>query len=147
MMTTSCDVALRGSVARRLAEAEGRRASNTLIIGTVAFCLVAVTDFSPGTARAEEAFGSAIADEELVDVRGGDNDTTTNSHNTILTSGSEQNTDANNQDNSIGGNAGAGNFTLGSGALANNHGMTNVVVNTAPQSNAQGIMTLNLVLH
>lgn len=118
-----------------------------LIAGVVGISLaVAGGSLAPRQAYAEDAFGSAIDTDELAVIRGGDNDTTTNSHNNTAVAGSEQNATANNDHNSIAGDSTAGNFTVGAGAIANNRGMTNVVVNTAPQSNTQGIMTLNLVL-
>jgi hypothetical protein len=101
-----------------------------------------------GPARAEDGLGAPIAVEDLAGIRGGDNDSNSNSHNTTNTAGSTQTTTATNEGNTIeaGGDVVAGSFTIQSGALNDNRGMTNVVVNTAPQSNAQGIMTLNLVL-
>lgn len=110
----------------------------------VTFALAAgITGVRP--ALAEDGLGSPIAVEDLAEIRGGD-DSTSNSHNTTTTAGSTQTTSATNEGNSIGGDVVAGNFHVQSGALNDNHGMTNVVVNTAPQSNVQGIMTLNLVL-
>ena len=99
-------------------------------------------------ALAEDSLGSPIAVEDLAGIRGGDNDSNSNSHNTTGTAGSTQTTTATNEGNTIeaGGDVVAGSFTIQSDALNDNRGMTNVVVNTAPQSNAQGIMTLNLVL-
>jgi hypothetical protein len=99
-------------------------------------------------ALAEDGLGSPIAVGDLAGIRGGDDDTNSNSHNTTNTAGSTQTTTATNEGNKIdaGGDVAAGSFTIQSGALNDNRGMTNVVVNTAPQSNAQGIMTLNLVL-
>lgn len=126
---------------------KGVAQSGISLIGTAVFLLAAgFAGVSP--ALAEETLGSPIAAEDLAEIRGGDNDTTTNSHNTTLTAGSTQDTDANNSGNSIdaGGDVVAGNFHVQSGAFTDNRGMTNVVVNTAPQSNVQGIMTLNLVL-
>lgn len=98
-------------------------------------------------ALAEDGLGAPIAVQDLAEIRGGD-DSSSNSHNTTNTAGSTQTTTANNEGNTIdaGGDVVAGSFTIQSGALNDNRGMTNVVVNTAPQSNAQGIMTLNLVL-
>lgn len=150
MFTALRDGALRGPVVRRPDEAgraeAGRRASRASIIGAAGICLaLAGGTLASRTAHAEESFGAAVGNDELVDIRGGDNDTT-NSNNVITVAGSEQNTSATNENNSIGGNAGAGNFTIQAGGLNSNSGMTNVVVNTAPQSNTQGIMTLNLVL-
>ncbi len=80
--------------------------------------------------------------------RGGDNDTS-DSNNVVLTSGSTQNIAATNQNNTItaGGDVIAGNVTISNDAFTDMHGMTNVVVNTAPMANVQGIMSLNLVLH
>ena len=53
------------------------------------------------------------------------------------------------QNNSItaGGDVIAGAIQVDSGAFTDMHGMSNVVMNTAPMANVQGIMSLNLVLH
>ena len=97
-------------------------------------------------AAAEEPFGDAIGAEDLATLRGGDD---TNSHNVINTSTSAQETTATNQNNSItaGGDVIAGAIQVDSGAFTDMHGMSNVVMNTAPMANVQGIMSLNLVLH
>jgi hypothetical protein len=97
-------------------------------------------------AAAEEPFGAAIGVEDLTTLRGGDD---TNSHNVINTSTSAQETTATNQNNSItaGGDVIAGAIQVDSGAFTDMHGMSNVVMNTAPMANVQGIMSLNLVLH
>ena len=97
-------------------------------------------------ALAEDSLGSPIASEALTDIRGGD---ISDSFNETNSASSSQGTSANNEGNSIsaGGGVASGNFTIQAGGLSNNHGMTNNVVNTAPQSNVQGIMSLNLVLH
>ena len=121
-----------------------RRAA--LLAGTagITFALTAgIAGIRP--ALAEDGLGSPIAVEDLAQIRGGD-DSTSNSHNTTTSAGSTQTTSATNEGNSIGGDVVAGSFIIQSGALNDNRGMTNVVVNTAPQSNTQGIMTLNLVL-
>jgi len=99
------------------------------------------------TCLAEDAFGTAIPAASLATMRGGDN-ATTDSNNVILSSGSTQNTTATNQNNSItaGGDVVAGNVTVSNNAFTDMHGMTNVVVNTAPMANVQGIMSLNLTL-
>lgn len=97
-------------------------------------------------AAAEEPFGDAIGVADLTTLRGGDN---TNSHNVTNTSTSAQETTATNQNNSItaGGDVIAGAIQVDSGAFTDMHGMSNVVMNTAPMANVQGIMSLNLVLH
>ena len=95
-------------------------------------------------AQAGDSFGSSVSVNELSVVRGGEAD---NSNNTILTAASEQNTTATNQNNTIGGSSTAGAINVSPGALSNASGMTNVVMNTAPMANVQGIMTLNVVLH
>lgn len=121
----------------------GRRA----IIGTAAFiAILGVGQFQPGSARAEDTFGGAVAVDELSNIRGGD-DTATNSFNTTETAASSQTTNATNENNSIGGDAPAGSVFVQSGAMTGNRGMTNNVMNTAPQSNVQGIMSLNVILH
>jgi hypothetical protein len=104
-------------------------------------------------ALAEDALGSPVAIEDLAEVRGGEIGNNfpvdTNSHNTTNTAQSNQTTTATNQDNAIiaGGDVPSGNFTIHPGGISDNRGMTNVVVNTAPQSNAQGIMSMSVVLH
>jgi hypothetical protein len=123
-----------------------RRAVLVSGVVSITFALTAVLA-GVHPALAEEGLGSPIAVEDLAEIRGGD-DSTSNSHNTTNTAGSTQTTTATNENNTIdaGGDVVAGSFTIQSGALNDNRGMTNVVVNTAPQSNTQGIMTLNLVL-
>lgn len=123
-----------------------RRAARVAGVAGITFALAAgIAGVRP--ALAEDGLGSPVAVTDLADIRGGD-DSTSNSHNTTNTAGSTQTTNANNEGNTIeaGGDVVAGSFTIQSGALNDNRGMTNVVVNTAPQSNTQGIMTLNLVL-
>jgi len=97
---------------------------------------------------ADDLFGEAVPLQTLAMTRGGDNDTS-DSNNVVLTSGSTQNIAATNQNNTItaGGDVVAGNVTISNDAFTDMHGMTNVVVNTAPMANVQGIMSLNLVLH
>lgn len=117
------------------------------IIGTAAFiAILTVHQLQPRLAHAEETFGGAVAVDELTGIRGGDN-TAVNSFNETDTAASSQTTSANNQNNSIGGDAPAGSVFVQSGAMTGNHGMTNNVMNTAPQSNVQGIMSLNVILH
>lgn len=116
------------------------------IFGVALIATSAGIHFVPQGARAEESFGGAIAAQELSDIRGGD-DTNTNSFNTTNTAASSQETNATNENNSIGGDASAGSVFVQSGALNDNRGMTNTVINTAPQSNVQGIMSLNVILH
>jgi hypothetical protein len=121
----------------------GRRA----VIGTAAFiAILGVSQLQPRPAGAEESLGGAIAVDELTEIRGGD-DTATNSFNETSTSASSQTTSATNEGNNIGGDAPAGSVFVQSGAMAGNRGMTNNVMNTAPQSNVQGIMSLNVILH
>jgi hypothetical protein len=122
---------------------EKRRA----IICSAAFiAILGGSQFDVQSVRAEESFGGAIAADELANIRGGDNDVT-NSLNTTTTAASSQTTNATNENNSIGGDAPAGHVFVQAGSLNDNHGMTNVVMNTAPQSNVQGIMSLNVILH
>ncbi|HWA50385.1 MAG TPA: hypothetical protein VG742_19100 [Dongiaceae bacterium] len=117
------------------------------ILGAAALvAIVAVNPFQPHSAQAEEAFGGAVAVDELANIRGGDN-TATDSFNETNTSASSQTTSATNENNSIGGDAPAGSVFIQSGAMTGNRGMTNNVMNTAPQSNVQGIMSLNVILH
>jgi len=106
---------------------------------------IAAATISSGAA-AEEPFGEAIGVADLTTLRGGDD---TNSHNVTNTSTSAQETTAMNQNNSItaGGDVIAGAIQVDSGAFTEMHGMSNVVMNTAPMANVQGIMSLNLVLH
>jgi hypothetical protein len=117
------------------------------IIGTTAFiAILTASQFQPRPAHAEETFGGAVTVDELSNIRGGD-DTATNSFNTTETAASSQTTSATNENNSIGGDAPAGSVFVQSGAMTGNRGMTNNVMNTAPQSNVQGIMSLNVILH
>jgi hypothetical protein len=117
------------------------------IIGTTAFiAILTASQLQPRPAHADETFGGAVAVDELSNIRGGD-DTATNSFNTTETAASSQTTTATNENNSIGGDAPAGSVFVQSGAMTGNHGMTNNVMNTAPQSNVQGIMSLNVILH
>jgi hypothetical protein len=120
---------------------------DALIHAATAIGLVIALAATAHSAAAEDSFGTAIDVEDLADIRGGDN-ATVNSHNTTTSASSTQGTNANNEGNTItaGGSIGAGNFTIQPGGLSDNHGMTNAVVNTAPQANVQGIMSLNLVL-
>lgn len=100
----------------------------------------------PATACfAGESFGTAVPSQALTTLRGGDD---TNSNNTTLSSTSTQGTTATNQNNSItaGGDVVAGNASISNDAFNNMQGMTNVVVNTAPMANVQGIMSLNVTL-
>ena len=117
------------------------------IIGTAAFIAILTTSqFQLRPALADETFGGAVAVDELSNIRGGD-DTATDSFNTTHTAASSQETNATNENNSIAGDAPAGSVFVQSGAMTGNHGMTNNVMNTAPQSNVQGIMSLNVILH
>jgi hypothetical protein len=116
------------------------------IIFAATIAMLGGSQFDMRSAQAEETFGGAIAVDELADIRGGDNDVA-NSLNTTTTAASSQTTTATNQNNSIGGDAPAGNVFVQAGSMTDNHGMTNVVLNTAPQSNVQGIMSLNVILH
>jgi hypothetical protein len=96
---------------------------------------------------APDSFGQPVASDELGVQRGGKNDTT-NSFNTTATLDSQQSLTAVNSGNSIsaGGDVTSGSVTIAADALSNTSGMTNVVINSAPQSNVQGGMTLNLIL-
>lgn len=121
----------------------GRRA---VICGAAFIAVLAGSQFGPRCVQAEESFGGAVAVDELANIRGGDNDVS-NSLNTTTTAASSQQTSATNENNSIGGDAPAGHVFVQAGSLNDNRGMTNVVMNTAPQSNVQGIMSLNVILH
>lgn len=101
----------------------------------------------PTSSFAEDSFGTAVPSQTLTKLRGGDA-STTDSNNNILTSNSTQNTTATNQNNSItaGGDVIAGNVNVSNDAFTDVHGMTNVVINTGPMANVQGIMSLNLTL-
>jgi hypothetical protein len=96
---------------------------------------------------AADSFGQAVAVGELAAQRGGESNPT-DSFSTITTIDSKQTLTAENGDNSIsaGGDVTSGTVTIAAGALSDLHGMTNVVINSAPQSNVQGAMTLNLIL-
>jgi len=98
----------------------------------------------PTSCLAEDTFGAAVPVQTLTKYRGGDG--TTDSNNNILTSTSSQGTTATNQNNSIGGDSVAGNANISNDAFNNMQGMTNVVINTAPMANVQGIMSLNVTL-
>jgi hypothetical protein len=116
------------------------------LLGAASVCLVlAVSSFVLRPASAEESFGSAIGAEDLAEIRGGDE--ATNSFNDIANNTTTQTTTATNQNNSIGGDAVSGNVIVSPGAFNDMHGMTNVVMNTAPQANVQGVMNMNLILH
>ena len=122
------------------------RATRDFMLAGASVCLVlAASSFVLRPASAEESFESAIGVEDLTQIRGGAE--VSNSFNEVNTSSSNQTTTATNQNNSIGGDAVSGNVIVGAGAFTDVHGMTNVVMNTAPQANVQGVMTMNLVLH
>lgn len=125
---------------------DGVDARRAFIFGAALIAALAGSPLAPRSAQAEESFGGAIAVDELSNIRGGD-DTATNSFNTTTTAASSQTTSATNEGNSIGGDAVAGHVFVQAGSLNNNRGMTNTVMNTAPQSNVQGIMSLNVILH
>jgi hypothetical protein len=94
-----------------------------------------------------DSFGQPVAATTLAGQRGGD-DGPTDSFNTTTTINSQQDLSAENSGNTItaGGDVTSGSVTIASDALSNLNGMTNVVINSAPQSNVQGGMTLNLIL-
>jgi hypothetical protein len=96
---------------------------------------------------APDSFGQPVASSELGAQRGGENDTIY-SFNTTATLDSQQSLTAVNSGNSIsaGGDVTSGSVTIAADAMSNTSGMTNVVINSAPQSNVQGGMTLNLIL-
>jgi len=96
---------------------------------------------------APDSFGQPVASTELGAQRGGENDVV-NSFNTTTTLDSQQSLTAVNSGNSISaeGDVTSGSVTIASDAMSNLNGMTNVVINSAPQSNVQGGMTLNLIL-
>jgi hypothetical protein len=98
--------------------------------------------------RADSGFGPPVAAADLAAQRGGENDVT-DSFNTTLTIDSQQSQSATNDHNSIdthGGDVVAGSVTIDDNAFSDMHGMSNVVINTAPQANVQGAMSLNLIL-
>lgn len=94
-----------------------------------------------------DSFGQPVAATALADQRGGDTGPT-DSYNTITTINSQQDLAAENSGNTInaGGDVTSGSITIASDALSDVNGMANVVINSAPQSNVQGGMTLNLIL-
>jgi len=96
---------------------------------------------------AADSFDQPVATAALADQRGGE-DTPTDSFNTITTINSQQDLSAENSGNTInaGGDVTSGTITIDPNAMSNLNGMTNVVINSAPQSNVQGGMTLNLIL-
>lgn len=96
---------------------------------------------------AADSFGQPVASTDLGAQRGGENDVV-NSFNTTTTLDSQQSLTAVNSGNSISaeGDVTSGSVTIASDAMSNLNGMTNVVINSAPQSNVQGGMTLNLIL-
>jgi len=96
---------------------------------------------------APDSFGQPVAASELGTQRGGESETT-DSFNTTATLDSQQSLTAVNTGNSIsaGGDVTSGSVTIAADAMSNTSGMTNVVINSAPQSNVQGGMTLNLIL-
>jgi len=114
--------------------------SIAVIRAAAAVFLLAV---SATSSFAGESFGTAVTPQTLTTLRGGDD---TNSNNTVLSSTSTQATSATNQNNTIGGDSVAGNANIDSGAFNNMQGMSNVVINTAPMANVQGIMSLNVTL-
>ena len=123
-------------------------------LAVLSLCIVGLIA-SSAVAQAEDSFGTSIAASDLTTIRGGEepaeqaptDPAMSNSHNNISTSDSNQETNATNQNNSIGGDAPAGSITVSAGAFQDIHGMNNVVMNSAPMSNVQGIMSLNVVLH
>ena len=96
---------------------------------------------------AADSFGQPVASNDLGAQRGGENDVV-NSFNTTTTLDSQQSLTAVNSGNSISaeGDVTSGSVTIASDAMSNLNGMTNVVINSAPQSNVQGGMTLNFIL-
>jgi hypothetical protein len=101
-----------------------------------------------GPATADGSFGQPVPADDLATARGGENDIT-DSFNTTLTIDSQQSQSATNDHNSIdthGGDVVAGSVTIDGNAFSDMHGMSNVVINTAPQANVQGAMSLNLIL-
>jgi len=108
---------------------------------------LSVTQARAAGPAAIDSFGDPVATTALADQRGGD-DGPTDSFNTTTTITSQQDLTAENSGNTItaGGDVTSGSVTIASDALSNLNGMTNVVINSAPQSNVQGGMTLNLIL-
>jgi len=120
------------------------------VLLTVVLCALAMPAGRPSLAAgpsAPDSFGEPVASNELGSQRGGENETV-DSFNTTATLDSQQSLTAVNSGNSIsaGGDVTSGSVTIAADALSNTSGMTNVVINSAPQSNVQGGMTLNLIL-
>jgi len=112
-----------------------------------ALCLLLLPVGAPADA-ADTGFGQPVAVNDLADQRGGENDVS-NSFNTTQTINSEQSQSAANDHNTIdthGGDVVAGSVTIDGNALSDMQGMSNIVINTAPQANVQGAMSLNLIL-
>lgn len=118
-----------------------------LTAGLLALALLAGRTSLAADPSAPDSFDQPVASDELGAQRGGENDTT-DSFNTTATLDSQQSLTATNSGNSIsaGGDVTSGSVTIAADALSNTSGMTNVVINSAPQSNVQGGMTLNLIL-
>jgi hypothetical protein len=95
-------------------------------------------------AQAGDTFGSSVPVTQLSGIRGGDD---TNSNNVTQTASSTQTITATNGGNTVTGNLSSGDINVNPNAMAGASGMTNVVMNTGPAANVQGIMSLNVVLH
>jgi len=87
---------------------------------------------------APDSFEQPVSANDLGGQRGGENDPV-DSFNTTATIESQQSLSATNSGNAItaGGNVTSGTVSVATGALDNLNGMTNVVINSAPQSNVQ----------
>lgn len=105
-------------------------------------CAVFITASS--MAQAGDAFGSSVPLTQLSGIRGGDN---TNSNNVTQTASSTQTITATNGGNTVTGDLSSGAINVNPNAVAGASGMTNMVMNTGPAANVQGIMSLNVVLH
>ena len=143
------DFTLRTAVAPSAGSCRSPAWRAVLLAGVAGIALAMAAGAHP--ALADDSLGAPIAVEDLAEVRGGatGQDVHVNSHNTTNTATSTPTTTATNQDNEItvGGDMPSGNFIIHAGGISNNHGMTNIVSNTAPQSNVQGIMSMSVVLH
>jgi hypothetical protein len=118
-----------------------------LAAGLGALVMPTVRTTQAADLSAPDSFDQPVASSDLRTQRGGENDTV-NSFNTTTTLDTQQSLTAVNSGNSIsaGGDVTSGPVTIAADAMSNLNGMTNVVINSAPQSNVQGGMTLNLIL-
>lgn len=124
----------------------------SLELGLAAFCFSSIASGADQTRSSSnsgsaELFSGPLGSPELAAQRGGES-SPVDSFNTNLNIDSQQTVSATNDGNTInaGGNVSSGDITIQADALSNMSGMSNVVINSAPQSNVQGAMTLNLIL-